>query len=364
MCHACHNTLLALQALDMSQLEREKEARLSEEARAAAEKAKKEAEENAAKEAAAEIARKKTAKNLKIVISVFCALVAFYFLLNTVIFPAMEEKAALAELEKQYNEAVSLMKQGNYEEAIIAFEVMSGYKDSKEKIATCKNAVAVAKEEELEEAYISAEALANDGEIARAAIAFGKLGDYSNAGERSFALWAEVKNRETISAGLRHTVGVYSDGTVVATQYASRTVDYKGQCDVDSWSDIVAISARNSHTVGLHSDGTVVAVGSNKYGQYDVSKWRNIVTVSAGRKHTVGLCYDGTVVAVGDNEYGQCDVSHWADIVAISAGYRHTVGLRGDGTVVAVGFNDFGRCDIVAWKNIIAVSAGGSHTVG
>lgn len=30
------------------------------------------------------------------------------------------------------------------------------------------------------------------------------------------------------------------------------------------------------HTVGLKSDGTVTAVGDNKYGQCDVSNWRGI----------------------------------------------------------------------------------------
>ena len=42
------------------------------------------------------------------------------------------------------------------------------------------------------------------------------------------------------------------------------------------WSDIVAISAGNEHTVGLKSDGTVVAVGSNGYGRCDAGDWKGI----------------------------------------------------------------------------------------
>ena len=42
------------------------------------------------------------------------------------------------------------------------------------------------------------------------------------------------------------------------------------------------------HTVGLQSDGTVVAVGDNYRGVCEVSAWRDIVAVSAGRYHTVG----------------------------------------------------------------------------
>ena len=73
-------------------------------------------------------------------------------------------------------------------------------------------------------------------------------------------------------------------------------------------------SAGHYHTVGLKSDGTVVAVGSNNYGQCDVSGWKNIVAVSARASYTIGLKSDGTVVAVGWNNYGQCDVSEWKRI--------------------------------------------------
>ena len=40
-------------------------------------------------------------------------------------------------------------------------------------------------------------------------------------------------------------------------------------------------------TVGLKTDGTVVAVGQNEYGQCDVSEWTDIVAVAAGDFHTV-----------------------------------------------------------------------------
>ena len=95
------------------------------------------------------------------------------------------------------------------------------------------------------------------------------------------------------------------------------------------------------HTVGLKSDGTVVAVGDNTYGQRDVNgtDWTDIVAVAGGTYHTVGLKSDGTVVGVGYNIYGQRDVNGtgWTDIVAVAAGYWHTVGLKSDGTGVAVG---------------------------
>ena len=57
--------------------------------------------------------------------------------------------------------------------------------------------------------------------------------------------------------------------------------DY-GQCELAGWTDIVAVSAGGDHTVGLKSDGTVVAVGDNDDGQCEVADWTDIVAVSAG----------------------------------------------------------------------------------
>ena len=154
-------------------------------------------------------------------------------------------------------------------------------------------------------------------------------------------------------------LGLKSDGTVVAVGDNNW-----GECDVDDWKDIVAVSARGGHTVGLKSNGTVVAVGSNNYGRCDVSDWKDIVAVSAGVGYTVGLKSNGTVVAVGSNNFGQCDVSDWKDIVAVSTGGWHTVGLKSDGTVVAVGNNEYGQCNVANWNNIVTVSVGACYTVG
>lgn len=78
----------------------------------------------------------------------------------------------------------------------------------------------------------------------------------------------------TISTGIYHTVGLKSDGTVVATKYIGNY--YYGECEVSEWKDIVAISAGCSHTVGLKSDGTVVAIGLTDAGQCEVSDWKDI----------------------------------------------------------------------------------------
>ena len=131
-----------------------------------------------------------------------------------------------------------------------------------------------------------------------------------------------------------------------------------GQCDVSAWSGIVAVAAGWRRTIGLKSDGTVLAVGRNKEGQCEVDDWSDIVAVSAGDWHTVGLRSDGTVVVAGNNSRGQSNVSGWREMVVVAAGYLHTVGVRADGTVAAVGSNLSGQCEVGGWRDIVAIAAG------
>ena len=306
--------------------------------------------------------------------------------------------------EGNYRKAEMLLSSGDYENAIVMFDALGDYRNSAEranevyalKEKADEDARIAALEKANADAYAEAEALLAAGDKARAAIKFGAIAEYKDAKERSRSLWNEVAQRNTVSAGNYHTVGLKIDGTVVAAGHNS-----SGQCDVSSWEDIIAVFAGAYHTVGLKADGTVVAVGFNERGQCNVSSWPDIVAISAGGNftiglkidgtafttsfggytvdvpdwtdivavsagllHGVGLKADGTVVAYGVNNNDQCDVSGWKDIVAVSAGGRHTVGLKADGAVVAVGYNGLGQCDVSGWKDIVAVSAGDSHTVG
>jgi hypothetical protein len=162
-----------------------------------------------------------------------------------------------------------------------------------------------------------------------------------------------------VAAGNSFTVGLKSDGTVVAVGN-----NFSGQLNVTSWTNIVQVAAGNSFTVGLKSDGTVMAVGWNPVGQLNVGSWTNIVQVASGQYHTVGMKSDGTAVAVGRNDNDQCNVSSLTNIVQVSAGGLHTVGLKSDGTIVGVGSNNDGQLNINSWTDIDQVAAGDFHTVG
>ena len=257
---------------------------------------------------------------------------------------AAEEEARNAQA---YADAEALLANGDYDGAAEAFEALGGYQDAAARAQDCP--------------YMEAEQLQAQGKTAEAAIAFGKIAGYKDARERSFALWDTIAERETLSAGLWHTVALKSDGTVTAVGNNKH-----GQCEVFTWDwrDTVAVSAGFFHTIGMKADGTVIATGENDDGQCDVFDWADIVAISAGRTHTVGLKADGTVVAVGDDKDGRCDVSDWTDIVAISAGAYYTVGLKADGTVLAVGDNTYGQCDVTDWTGIVAICTGVANTVG
>ncbi len=170
----------------------------------------------------------------------------------------------------------------------------------------------------------------------------------NEAGQRNVGSWTDIT---AIAGGAYHSVGLKSDGTVVAVgavEDPMSTYDF-GQLNVGSWSDIIAIATHGIHTAGLKSDGTVVAVGYNYNGQRNVESWSDIAQIAMGHRHTVGLKSDGTVVATGDNYYGQSDVESWTDIVYIAANGDHTLGLKNDGTVVAVGSNSGGKCNVGSW---------------
>ena len=191
----------------------------------------------------------------------------------------------------------------------------------------------------------------------------------------------------------RSTSGTVSaDGTALATGN-----NQFGQCDLSGWTNLIAVACGETHTVGLRSDGTVLATGRDAKAQ--VGKWENITAVDAGMDHTLGLCQDGTVVAAGQGMFGTCAVEHWQDVTAIAAGHMHSLGLRKDGrllqadgfiapgvldwtdltavavgpyhtvavkqdgTVVASGDIQHGQCQVEMWTNVRTVAAGERHTV-
>jgi len=117
-------------------------------------------------------------------------------------------------------------------------------------------------------------------------------------------------------------------------------------------SNSVAIGMR--HTVALLMDGTVVAHGRNEFLQCDLDHWRQITAVAAGDAHTVGLTVDGCVLASGRNDHDQCDVEGFTDIAAVYAFGDDTICVKKDGTALACGkskldLSHFEQIRSIAW---------------
>lgn len=105
-------------------------------------------------------------------------------LLDHVEFTSYAENRADIQ-EQKYLNAIKLLGEGKYEEALSIFVTLEGYKESEQKITECNNAIA-------EEKYSKAIALANEGKYKDAILLFDEVGDYKDTTElkRKYALLA------------------------------------------------------------------------------------------------------------------------------------------------------------------------------
>lgn len=239
-------------------------------------------------------------------------------------------------LECEYHMAEELLELGAFEQAAVAFQKLEDYTDSFQRY--------------LESRYQIALQLEQQGNAAQAAMLFQQLTDYRDARKKAETLAMEITGIADGSAALDSLSGLSAEDVA----RIEKLEQLRSEWPVD------IIDLGFYHTVGLQSDGTVVACGDDAYGQCRVADWTGIRGVSAGAYHTVGLRGDGTVVAVGRNDEGQCDVSRWTGIVAVSAADYATYGLRTDGTVVCTG--DYRQTETQQWKNI-SLLRGGSYAV-
>ncbi|MBQ8548244.1 MAG: hypothetical protein IJ427_07055, partial [Lachnospiraceae bacterium] len=101
-----------------------------------------------------------------------------------------------------------------------------------------------------------------------------------------------------IVAGYNFFVGLCEDGTVISEGVEQ---DYMINT-VEQWCGIVKIAAENETVVGLKGDGTVVAVcpARSDVGQCEVDDWTDVIAVNTNGKVTVGITKDGKVLMAGD----------------------------------------------------------------
>ena len=283
---------------------------------------------------------------------------------------------ALAESYRaqcDYADALSLMANGEWEEAHELFANAGSYADAADKAAEC--------------AYAHALALFDAGDWDGAAEAFAALGAYSDAPERvnacryEKALVLEGEDDAAGAAELYELLGSYRDSgerlrrlavAMTGIPDAEEALEMlHGLSRADRERMLVLKEARSAlpqdiiavgfyHTVGLQSDGTVVACGNNSFGQCDVGALHDVKAVAAGAYHTVALHSDGTVSAIGRDSEGQCATAEWRNVTAIATSDYATFGLTVDGTLLCTGFYDYTEPE--SWSGLTAV-AGGSYNL-
>ena len=99
-------------------------------------------------------------------------------------------------------------------------------------------------------------------------------------------------------------LGLKADGSIVCPSKGfNRALQPK---TFSGWNQVACFALGGNYSepyvIGLRADGTVIAVGSNKNGECDVEGWNNIIAISAGETHTIGLRSDGTVVSTGGSD--------------------------------------------------------------
>ena len=216
-----------------------------------------------------------------------------------------------------------------------------------------------------------------------------------------------------LARSLKHILCVNRDGTVSA--YGNNDM---GQCNVESWKDVIAVAAGPNCSVGIKADGSVLYAGDSRLAQavsqwtdvtdvatYDcirpfviglhcdgrvsatpeilnlfqngrsreelqfykkktVCNWRDVAGISCGFQDVFAWKHDGTVEVVGDNEEKSFDVTYWDDIIYISADMTHVVGLHSDGTVTAQGDNKYGQCGVFGWEDVFDIATSVKATFG
>lgn len=139
--------------------------------------------------------------------------------------------------------------------------------------------------------------------------------------------------------------------------------DKNGNDESESEEEIVrgkinTVSVSDDFIMGIRNDGSVCAIGGNTLvTNWTVDSWSDIVEVSAGGNHLVGLRSNGMAVATGNNSQRQCEVYEWTDIVDIHSGLNQTFGLKSDGTVIMTTQN--GSYPIDGWKDIVSITGCG-----
>jgi TolA-binding protein len=269
---------------------------------------------------------------------------------------------------RQYNEAVSEMKNGNYSLAQQRFEELGEFRDSPDMIT--------------ETIYLAAKDLVNEGEYDQALSMFTELGDYKDSpdminetryltaqyllGEEEFteaeSMFTELgdykDSQDMINeAKYQEVQKLYNDGAFdQAKLLLVELGDYKESIGIiDSINEAEYLDAQNLLSNGDYYQAKTILEKLSDYKDsaevlHELQEKldnmaskvalasrnaANIVQYTYARFNaTVAIKSDGTVVATGNSENGILDVETWNDIIGVVVGATKLAGLKSDGTII------------------------------
>ena len=123
---------------------------------------------------------------------------------------AQIEACKIGILDREYNAAAALMEEGSYEEAITAFTALKGYRDSKEQIQACETAI-------LDGKYDAAVALMTQGSYEEAIAAFTALNGHRDSAAQIRACETGILNRRYDIATALMAQGKYEEAIAAFT---------------------------------------------------------------------------------------------------------------------------------------------------
>lgn len=212
---------------------------------------------------------------------------------------------------------------------------------------------------------------------------------------------------ETLSAGISHSIGIKTDGTLWAWGDNSRgqlgdgtIVSTNVPTQIGTANNWLKVFAGSYNTYALKTDGTLWAWGLNEYGQLgdgtkidrltptQIGTATNWKSIAPGQYHTVALRNDGTLWSWGYNSSGQLGIGTTVDKLVptqigtetswqtVTSGWSHSVAIKTNGTLWEWGYNAYAQPMGVGvplktnpvqvgtatnWKN---VASGREHIIG